>query len=74
MSPSKLILSNAGVSEHLISELKDEEFNIGWDIESDSKKDFIEIGIIDPIKVTRVALENASSVARTLLSSNVIIK
>lgn len=74
MSPSKLILSNAGVSEHLIGELKDEEFNIGWDIESDSKKDFIEIGIIDPIKVTRVALENASSVARTLLSSNVIIK
>ena len=39
-----------------------------------SAKDFIKVGIIDPVKVTRVALENASSVARTLLSSNVIIK
>lgn len=73
-APSKLILSNAGVSEHMIDEVKDEEFNIGWDISSGSKKDFIEVGIIDPIKVTRIALENASSVARTLLSSNVIIK
>ena len=74
MTPSKLILSNSGLSEHLIDNVKEDKFNIGWDVASNSKKDFIKVGIIDPVKVTRVALENASSVARTLLSSNVIIK
>jgi chaperonin GroEL len=45
----------------------------GFDVKNSKYGDLIEMGIIDPLKVTRVALQNAVSVAVTILSTNAII-
>ena len=42
----------------------------GYDFATSEIKDLIEAGIIDPVKVTRCALENAASVASTLITTN----
>lgn len=45
----------------------------GWDCRNDKYGDMFSMGIIDPVKVTRCALENAASVAGQILSTNVLI-
>jgi chaperonin GroEL len=45
----------------------------GWDMRRDVFGNMVEMGIIDPMKVTRCALENAVSVAATILTTNAII-
>ena len=45
----------------------------GFDVKNSKYGDLIEMGIIDPLKVTRVALQNAVSVAVSILSTNAII-
>ena len=45
----------------------------GFDVKDEVYGDMIKMGIIDPMKVTRSALENAVSVAATILSTNAII-
>ncbi len=45
----------------------------GYDVKNDKYGDMYEMGIIDPLKVTKTALQNAVSVAVTLLSTNAII-
>ena len=47
--------------------------NFGFDAYTETYVDMIEAGIIDPTKVTLSALRNASSVAKTLLSTEVIV-
>jgi chaperonin GroEL len=42
----------------------------GFNVETGKYEDLVESGVIDPAKVVRVALENAGSVARILLSTN----
>ena len=65
------ILLNAGINKYhgildKISKQKRKE-NIGYNIRTGEYSDFMEKGIIDPTKVTRTALENAVSVAGTML-------
>ena len=49
-------------------------FDMGYDVKNNGKYgDMYKMGIIDPLKVTRCALENAVSVAVTILSTNAII-
>jgi chaperonin GroEL len=48
-------------------------FSGGYDVKNDEYGDMYEMGIIDPLKVTKTALQNAVSVAVTLLSTNAII-
>jgi len=45
----------------------------GYNAETDTFCDLIKAGVIDPTKVVRVALENASSVARVLLTTDCIV-
>ena len=45
----------------------------GYDVKKNKYGDLIEMGVIDPMKVTKVALQNAVSVASTILSTNAII-
>ena len=45
----------------------------GYNVKTKQKGDLMEMGVIDPLKVTRSALENAVSVAVTILSTNAII-
>jgi chaperonin GroEL len=76
--PLQKILSNAGFIEEEIDLIADnvltnENFWYGFNIKSDEYVDMFEEGIIDPAKVTRLALENAASVARTMLTTECII-
>jgi len=68
--PFQQILSNAGYNDtaidSLIKELDGDDWT-GYDIKQDKMVDFKEAGIIDPFKVTRSALQNASSIAGTIL-------
>ena len=65
--PFVQILRNAGIEKyHNILSIVEETFK-GYNIETGEYVDMIEEGIIDPTKVTRTALENAVSVAGTML-------
>jgi chaperonin GroEL len=71
-SPLKQILTNAGLSaEDIYSGEKKEGW--GYNLKDGKMGDLIEMGVIDPLKVTRSALQNAVSVAITILSTNAII-
>jgi chaperonin GroEL len=45
----------------------------GFDARNEKVVDMIEVGIIDPVKVTRIALEKAASVAGTMLTTECVI-
>ena len=49
------------------------QFGYGYDVKEARVGNMIEMGIIDPLKVTKSALENAVSVATTIMSTNCII-
>jgi chaperonin GroEL len=70
-APLRKILSNAGFEEEktysILNKLKEEEYWFGFDLKSDKIVNMKEAGIIDPAKVTRTALENAASIAGTIL-------
>ena len=73
--PIETILSNAGLeSSVIINELlkSDNEF-MGYNTLTNTYEDFLKCGIVDPTKVTRSALENAGSVASTLLTTECIV-
>jgi chaperonin GroEL len=69
-SPLNQILSNAGAEW---SPKLNDNFNQGIDVKTGQEGDMIKMGIIDPVKVTKNALQNAVSVAVTILSTNAII-
>jgi chaperonin GroEL len=71
-APFKQILSNAGVSPDKLK-LNAKSYSYGYNVKTDKHGDMFEMGVIDPLKVTRSALENAVSVATTILSTNAVI-
>ena len=81
IEPIKQILKNAGKDyDELFTAIGGEgdvrkpfDFNYGYDVKNEKWGDMIKMGIIDPLKVTRSALQNAVSVAVTILSTNAII-
>ncbi len=75
-APLRQIAHNAGISDvsvilQDIDDIKDAE--TGWDFVNNKKVNMIEAGIIDPLKVTRTALENSVSMASTLLTTEAVI-
>ena len=69
-TPFQQILLNAGQENVHAIEYQiegNENKNIGYNIKTREYEDFLESGIIDPTKVTRCALENAASIAGTIL-------
>jgi len=67
--PLLQIQRNAGITNDRVYN----EVNIGLDVKNNKEGDLIELGIIDPMKVTKQALQNAVSVAVTILSTNAIV-
>src|SRR5207253_1701250 len=55
------------------SEMKEKKDNIGYNAEKDKYEDLIAAGVIDPAKVTRTALQNASSISSLLLTTESLI-
>ena len=74
-SPFWQILTNAGKKPdniyHVV--IQSELPNIGYNVQTDELVDMIEVGIIDPKKGTRIALESAASVAAMLLGTEAVI-
>jgi chaperonin GroEL len=71
-APLNQILTNAGISVHSVYD-DVTEFNMGYNLKTGSHGDLIKMGVVDPLKVTRCALQNAISVAVTILSTNAIV-
>ena len=62
---------NAGKSPDLIVDrVRHLEVNCGYNFMNDSEVNMLKEGIIDPVKVTRCALQNAVSVASTLITTS----
>lgn len=74
-APLKLIAENAGDNGAVVSRavLDSEDPKFGYNAATGEYQDLVAAGIIDPAKVVRSALENASSVARTFLTSSVVV-
>lgn len=75
MSPLRKILDNADLSVDYIFEMikKEPDWYYGYDVRNEAYVDMIEKGIIDPFKVTTTALENAVSVANSLISVGCVV-
>ena len=72
--PLRQLAFNAGLEGSVIVErLKHEKVNIGYDINQDKYADMFDSGVIDPMKVTRMALQNAASIAALLLTTEVLV-
>ena len=78
-APLKAIVANAGYDGGVVAQevmrRREEQKNpyIGFDVISEDYVDMVEAGIIDPLKVTRSALENASSIASMILTTEALI-
>ncbi|CAI8434146.1 MAG: 60 kDa chaperonin [Flavobacterium sp. SCGC AAA160-P02] len=69
-SPLRIIVENAGgEGSVVINKVLEGKKNFGYDAKSETYVDMLDAGIIDPKKVTRVALENAASVAGMILTT-----
>jgi chaperonin GroEL len=72
--PLRQIVQNAGLEGSVVVQrIKQEKTNLGYDVSQDSYVDMLEAGVIDPTKVTRSALQNASSIAALLLTTETLI-
>ncbi len=68
------IAANAGLEGSvIINKVSESEVGVGFDVLTESYVNMVESGIIDPAKVTRSALQNATSVASTLLTTESVV-
>jgi chaperonin GroEL len=72
--PLRDIASNAGLEGSVVvQKVKGLKDGIGLDAISEDYVDLVEAGIVDPVKVTRTALENAASIASMLLTTEALV-
>ena len=73
-APLYHIVANAGLEGSvIINKVKESEAGIGFDAYNEEYVDMVKAGILDPAKVTRSALQNATSVASTLLTTESVV-
>mgnify|MGYP000761175932 CR=1 FL=1 len=73
-APLAHIAANAGLEGAvIINKIKESEVGVGFDAYKEEYVNMIEAGIIDPVKVTRTALQNATSVASTFLTTESVV-
>ena len=73
-APLFYIAANAGLEGSvIINKVKEAEVGVGFDALKEEYVDMIKAGILDPVKVTRCALQNATSVASTLLTTESVV-
>ncbi|MGN6713957.1 chaperonin GroEL [Anaerocolumna jejuensis] len=73
-SPLFCIVSNAGLEGSVVtSKVKEKDPGVGFDALKEEYVDMVSAGILDPAKVTRSALQNATSVASTLLTTESVV-
>ncbi|MBO6208475.1 MAG: chaperonin GroEL [Lachnospiraceae bacterium] len=73
-APLAHIASNAGLEGSvIINKVKESKVGVGFDALKEEYVDMVSAGILDPAKVTRSALQNATSVASTLLTTESVV-
>jgi len=73
-SPLRTIVENAGQEGSVIvNKVRDGKKDYGFNANNNKFENFFEVGIIDPTKVTRLALENAASIAGLLLTTEAVV-
>ncbi|NLP18559.1 MAG: chaperonin GroEL [Firmicutes bacterium] len=72
--PIRQIAANAGAEGSVIVEhVKGEPVNVGYNVLTGKYEDMFAAGIVDPVKVTRSALQNAASIAAMLLTTEAVL-
>jgi len=72
--PLRTIANNAGLEGSVvINKVRELKTNEGYDADKDTYIDMIQAGVIDPTKVTRSALQNASSIAALMITTETIV-
>ena len=72
--PLRQIVSNAGKEGAVVvDKVRNGEADYGYNARKDTYENLFEVGVVDPAKVTRVALENAASVAGMFLTTECVI-
>ena len=73
-SPIRQIAENAGIEGSIVvQKIKEGKADFGFNAKTEEYENLLAAGIIDPTKVTRVALENAASIASMLLTTECVI-
>jgi chaperonin GroEL len=73
-APLYHIAANAGLEGSvIINKVRESEVGVGFDAYKEEYVDMVKAGILDPAKVTRSALQNATSVAATLLTTESVV-
>ena len=73
-APLYHIVANAGLEGAvIINKVRESEVGVGFDAYKEEYVNMIEAGILDPAKVSRSALQNATSVAATLLTTESVV-
>lgn len=74
LEPLRQIAYNSGAEGSVIvSQVMDKEVNVGYDAEKGEFVDMFRAGIVDPVKVTRFALQNAASISALLLTTECLV-
>jgi chaperonin GroEL len=72
--PLRLIVANSGVEPSVVlNKIVEGKGNFGFNAQTEEYGDLVEMGVVDPTKVARIALQNASSVAGLLLTTDVSV-
>ncbi len=72
--PMRLIVANAGAEPSVVvNKVLEGKGNYGYNAQTDEYGDLVEMGVIDPTKVTRTALQNAASVAGLMLTTDAMV-
>jgi len=72
--PIRMIIANAGLEGSVVTnKVKEGKDDYGFNAQTEKYENLIQTGVIDPTKVTRIALENAASVAGLLLTTQATI-
>jgi chaperonin GroEL len=74
-SPIRQIVENAGVEGSIVvgKVLENNDVNFGYNAQTGEYEDLVESGVIDPVKVSRIALQDAASVASLLITTEAAI-
>jgi len=73
-APIRQIAENGGIDGAVVAdEVADKDLNMGYDANKGEYVDMIKAGIIDPVKVVRVALTNAASIAGLMLTTEALV-
>ena len=73
-APLRMIATNAGLEGSVIvNKVRESKAGVGFDVLSETYVNMVDAGILDPAKVTKSALQNATSVASTLLTTESVV-